>query len=278
MSNGNRARMTKLVLLIDGENLPAKFAAPVIEKANELGVLVTTRVYGHFENAKMSGWVKAIDEHRLTKVDVSQISRAKNSADFKLVIEAMDMLHGRQLDGFCIASSDGDFSALGERIRANALVLYGFGETKAPAAYRKSCDAFFDCAELATAMTAMTKARAKQATAAAPAQPTAPKRPAKPAPAKKAAAKPAPAKRAATPASANHREPIPEAAILAAIDAAKKADGWASLSALGSQLRRTIGDFSTKRYGHSTMMKMIKAMPALEARTNPGNAVFVRRK
>jgi hypothetical protein len=288
MTNGNPASVTKLVLLIDGENLPAKYAAAVLEKARELGVLATVRVYGHFANAKMSGWIKAIDEHKLTKVDVSQISRAKNSADFKLVIEAMDMLHGRQLDGFCIASSDGDFSALGDRIRANALSLYGFGETKAPATYRKSCDDFFDCAELATAMTAMTKAQARQSPSHAASTPSAPTR-AKP-PAQKAASpkpasgrgaaapKPTPPRRATTPAPAKKKEPIPETAILAALDAATKADGWASLSALGSQLRRAITDFTSKKYGYSTMMKLINDMPALEARTDPGNVVFVRRR
>jgi cell division septation protein DedD len=288
MTNGNPASVTKLVLLIDGENLPAKYAAAVLEKVGELGVLAVARVYGHFANAKMSGWVKAIAEHRLTKVDVSQISRAKNSADFKLVIEAMDMLHSRQLDGFCIASSDGDFSALAERIRANALVLYGFGETKAPATYRKACDAFFDCAELATAMTAMAKAQAGRTPSHVASAPSAPVR-AKPPPQKAASPKPAtgkgaavrkpaPAKRATTPAPASKKEPIPEAAILAALASAMKADGWASLSALGTYLRRANPDFSSKKYGHSSMMKLIKAMPKLETRVDPGNVVFVHRR
>lgn len=127
----------RLALLIDAENVSAKYAAAIVAKAAELGALTTKRAYGHFDNEKLKAWRDAkITALGIVLVSVPQTNTRKNSADFKLTIEAMDMLHTRALDGVCLASSDGDFSFLAERIRAGALSLYLFGDANTPSDYK----------------------------------------------------------------------------------------------------------------------------------------------
>jgi hypothetical protein len=245
MSNGDAARMTKLVLLIDGENLPAKFADDVFEKANAFGTIITARVYGDFAKQAMTRWAKVSDERGLTRINVERTSRQKNAADFKLVVEAMDMLHTRQLDGFCLASSDGDFSALAERIRANALSLIGFGEKKAPESYRKLCDRFIFCEE--RPLSSSRQAHIKDASRAVP-------------------------KRPAT----KDNKPLPRKELFAAIDSVKNEEGWAPLNKLGKEIRKSVPEFSSKAYGFSTLKRLIRSMPELEMRDEGGG--WVRRK
>lgn len=280
-SNGGK-RATRLALLIDGENLPAKFADVVVAKAATLGDLVEARVYGHFANERLSGWKRPIDGRSLIAVDVPQTNRRKNSADFKLVVEAMDMLHTRHLDGFCIASSDGDFSALAERIRAGALILYIFGEHKAGGGYKALAHTFIDVADLA----ARQKAPARPAARTAPASPSQAKSPAAPrAPARRAdatdarrapaptkgAAK-APPKRQATVAS---KKPPPVAQILAAIKLAGGGD-WASAHDIGNAIAANDPTFRVKRYAGSkaTLLRAMKPH-GVESKAE-GNQTYVR--
>lgn len=276
MNDDDQRRLTKLALLIDGENLPAKFADAVIEKASELGTVAVARVYGHHNNSKIAGWEKIADRLKLTMVDVTKISKAKDSADFKLIVEAMDMLHGRHLDGFCLASSDGDFSALAERIRANVLSIYGFGEEKAPKPYQKVCDDFFDCAELvAKKKAAATAARNTPASKRISAPSPSPQKPGAP---KVATPKPSSPKQA--PATrTKEKKPRPDAQILIALDGAKKdTDGRALLNTVGTALHEAIPGFDARNYGYKSMKEMIEDMPLLETRRESGNRILVRRR
>lgn len=260
MRVSDAARVTKLILLIDAENLPSKFATVVVAKAATLGSIAEGRVYGHFGSAKMNTWAKVADELGLTKVDVTRTTRAKNAADFKLIIEAVDMMHTRALDGFCLASSDGDFSALCERIRAVALNVYGFGEKKAPESYRKTCTAFFDCATLA----AESKAVARP-----------PAAPRKPAPAPAPTPKPD-ANAPKRPAPPGRRQKSPATAIVDAIGKARRDDqGWALLNEVGTRVRQANPDFE-KDHGRG-LQRMINAIPELETRKD-GNQIYVRRR
>jgi hypothetical protein len=273
----NTAAMTKLVLLIDGENLDSKYAEDLLEKAGKLGTLVTKRVYGHRDNSRMIKWEKMLGQHGLTNVDVSKISRAKDTADFKMVVEAMDMLHGRQLDGFCIASSDGDFSALAERIRANALPFYGFGEGKAPPPYKQRCTQFFDltAAKRTTRPSESRKpALAELKPASHAASPQKSRRP-KIASAKKVQATASPTSisppRAANAASA----PVPLDKLLAAISEARGSDGWTHLRDLGHALSRN--GLSPTKLGYK-LPRLVRAYPDEIEVDKRGNDTYVRRK
>ncbi len=139
------AATAKLALLIDGDNLRAAFLPIIMREASAIGTIVIRRLYGHFGSPSMQPWQKLMHEYALTPVHVLPASKGKNATDMKLAIEAIDMLHERQLDGFCLASSDSDFTALASRIREDGLAVYGFGEKKAAAPHVAACDRFFYC-------------------------------------------------------------------------------------------------------------------------------------
>lgn len=290
MTNGT-ARAAKLILLIDGENLPAKFAEPLIGRAHELGTVADIRVYGHFDNQKMNGWIGAIERLDLTKVNVPQTSARKNSADFKLVVEAMDMLHTRRLDGFCIASSDGDFATLAERIRASALSLYLFGEKKAPKGYRDLAHTFFDVTDLGAAKKAPAQPAPVRSTPVAARPASARTKPGVPkvatpraqpkgkstgraTRAKAIAAKPTVPKPDSVQPLAKERPPTEK--VLAAIDKAAGADGWAHSQKVGNAITAADRGFEIKRYA-SNMKTLLSTAPGVELK-KVGTETYVRRK
>jgi hypothetical protein len=238
--NGSDMRLTKLALLIDGDNVSAAYMPLIMREAERIGAIAVRRIYGEFKSGKMKSWQRYIEDFDLTPVNVSPLTRGKNATDMKLVIEAMDMLYGRRLDGFCIASSDGDFTPLAARIRANAIAAYGFGAKKAPAGYKAEFDRFFECDTL---LAVEKKGTARRISSPAPkAAPAAPKSAAKqPAP-PRAARSPRTPQQQPAPKRSTAREPLPEAAILAAIDNRKGQDGWSHLGTVNNDMRKTIKD------------------------------------
>lgn len=139
------ASTRKLALLIDADNVRAAFLPIIMREASAIGTITIRRVYGHFASTAMASWQKVLHENALTPVHVPPASRGKNATDMKLAIEAMDLLHQKDLDGICIASSDSDFTTLASRIREDGLAVYGFGEKKTTAPYVAACDRFFYC-------------------------------------------------------------------------------------------------------------------------------------
>ena len=183
MTNHAATAATKLALLIDGDNISATYLPLIMREAEKHGMIAVRRIYGQFKSGKMKSWMKHVDDFDLTPVNVSPLTKGKNATDMKLVIEAMDMLNGRQLDGICIASSDGDFTPLALRIRASALSVFGFGAKKAPKAYKDEFDRFYECDTLLAAEKAGQKQQ--QPAERKPAAPAASK-PAEPAPTRQA--------------------------------------------------------------------------------------------
>lgn len=145
MAQNEAMATTKLALLIDGDNVRCDFLPIIMREASAIGTVVIRRIYGHFASSTMRPWQGLLHEYALTPVHVPPSSKGKNATDMKLAIEAMDILHERHLDGFCLASSDSDFTTLASRIRENGLAVYGFGEKKSTAPYVAACDRFFYC-------------------------------------------------------------------------------------------------------------------------------------
>ena len=287
----NAAAVTKLAMLIDGDNVSATYMPLIMREVEMIGVVATRRIYGQFKSGRMKSWLKQLEVFDLTPVNVSPLTRGKNATDMKLVIEAMDMLNGRGFDGFLIVSSDGDFTPLVARIRANAVTCFGFGMKKAPAGYKAEFDRFFECD---TALAAEKKSAPRRAatTAPKPAAPTlapvrAPSRQApvatKPAlvprasaPVQTAATQPAQRTRRGQP-PATPKLPVPTAEILAAIEDVRETDGWSHLGSVSNQVRRRVKDFSPKHHGHASLKKLVAAMPDVETRIMPSGATLVRR-
>ena len=283
MTRNPTTAATKLALLIDGDNISAAYMPLIMREAEKHGMVAIRRIYGQFKSGKMKSWMKQLDDFDLTAVNVSPLTRGKNATDMKLTIEAMDMLTGRQLDGICIASSDGDFTPLAARIRASALSVFGFGAKKAPKGYKDEFDRFYECDTLLAAEKAEQKreqkAERKPAAAAKSPSEAAPSKRRRKAPAKKPSA-PVAAQPAATmapaPAPRTGKPEIPAAQVLAAIDAAAGSDGRAHMRSVGNRLMGAIPGFSAKTYGYRTITDLVRALPGLEF-TKTGSETYVRR-
>ena len=282
MTSTSATAATKLALLIDGDNISATYMPLIMSEAEKRGTVAIRRIYGQFKSGKMKSWMKHVDTYDLTAVNVSPLTHGKNATDMKLVIEAMDMLSGRQLDGICIASSDGDFTPLAARIRAGALTVYGFGAKKAPKAYKDEFDRFYECDTLLAAEKAGQKQRQpaerKPAAAAAtkPAEPApAPRR--RKAPAKKTATPPAAPAPATAPSTKATKAEIPVAQVLDAIDAAMGDDGRAHMRTIGNKLTRAVPGFAASTYGYRTITDLVGALPGVEL-TKQGSETYVRWK
>ncbi|MEM6890400.1 MAG: NYN domain-containing protein [Pseudomonadota bacterium] len=131
-----------LAVLIDADNVPAKFAPAILEEVKSIGEPALRRVYGDWSSGQLSGWSEVIRNLGLVAHQESANTTGKNASDIGLVIDAMDILHGGRFDGFVLVSSDSDFTALANRLREDGLTVIGIGETKAPDSLRNVCNRF----------------------------------------------------------------------------------------------------------------------------------------
>src|ERR1044071_906648 len=139
MSNPNN---DKLAVLIDADNAQASIIHDLLAEVSRYGIASVKRAYGDWTTTNLKGWKEVL--HRLAIQPVQQFSYTvgKNSTDSSLIIDAMDLLHAGHLDGFCLVSSDSDFTRLATRIREAGLVVYGFGQRKTPQPFVAACDKF----------------------------------------------------------------------------------------------------------------------------------------
>ncbi|XDA99585.1 NYN domain-containing protein [Sulfitobacter sp. LCG007] len=131
-----------LAVLIDADNVPAKHAEAILKEIAGIGEPALRRVYGDWSSEQLSGWTKHIRTLGLVAHQQTANTKGKNASDIGLVIDAMDILHGRRFDGFVLVSSDSDFTALANRMREDGLMVVGIGEKKTPEALRNVCNRF----------------------------------------------------------------------------------------------------------------------------------------
>lgn len=136
--NGN----SKLAVLIDADNAQASVCAELLAEISKLGVASVKRACGDWTTTNLKGWKAHLHKHAIQPVQQFSYTQGKNSTDSSLIIDAMDLLHEDRLDGFCLVSSDSDFTRLANRLRESGLVVYGFGEKKTPDAFVSACDKF----------------------------------------------------------------------------------------------------------------------------------------
>ena len=129
-------------VLIDADNIPAKYAAPILKEITKFGEPALRRVYGDWSSGRLSNWSKVVRDLGLVAHQETANTVGKNASDIGLVIDAMDILHTGRFDGFVLVSSDSDFTALANRVRENGLDVIGIGEKKAPEALRNVCNRF----------------------------------------------------------------------------------------------------------------------------------------
>ena len=131
-----------IAILIDGDNAQAKLLKETIEEVSKYGKATIRRIYGDWTSQTMNSWKILINQHSINPIQKFSYTSGKNSTDSALIIDAMDILHSKNIDGFCIVSSDSDYTGLAKRIREEGLFVMGIGEKKTPESFVQSCDIF----------------------------------------------------------------------------------------------------------------------------------------
>lgn len=132
----------RLAVLIDADNVPYSNVKEMLQEIAKYGTPTFKRIYGDWTRQTASGWKSVLLEHAITPIQQYSYTTGKNSTDSALIIDAMDILYSGRVDGFCIVSSDSDFTRLATRLREAGMKVFGIGEKKTPKAFISACDKF----------------------------------------------------------------------------------------------------------------------------------------
>jgi uncharacterized LabA/DUF88 family protein len=236
-----------LAILIDAANANPAIVKGLVDEVAKLGRATVRRIYGDWTAPNLASWKAVLLEHSIQPIQQFAYTKGKNATDSAMIIDAMDLLYTGRLDGFCLVSSDSDFTRLASRIRESGLTVFGFGERKTPEAFRMACDKFIYTDVF---MRTVAKEEPNQA----PVQRTA-------------------------------KELRSDTKLMSmlhnAIDGASNDDGWASLGAVGSILSKQSTDFDSRNYGYSKLSGLLNGIGLFEIeeqQVGNGKAVFVRAK
>ena len=132
----------KLAILIDADNISPKYVKVILDEAASFGVAACKRIYGDWSDARLKSWKDALLNNSIIPIQQYSYTTGKNATDSAMIIDAMDLLYSGNLDGFCIVSSDSDFTRLAARLREAGKIVIGMGESKALGPFVKACDQF----------------------------------------------------------------------------------------------------------------------------------------
>ena len=243
-------RQDKLAVLIDADNTTATVAQALFEEIAKYGIASVKRIYGDWSSPLLKNWRDILLRHALTPVQQFAYTKGKDATDMGLIIDAMDLLYSGKFDGFCLVSSDSDFTPLASRIRASGLTVYGFGREKTPEAFRQACDRFFYVENLGE--------------------------PPAPSPASHGSTTDKPATLA---------NPVPRQMDKATQDLLKKAikdatddtTGWAFVGKIGSVISQTQPDFDPRSWGYAKLSGMLRDLGSLQFRVDEASRMYCRR-
>lgn len=232
-----------LAVLIDADNVPASKIGAVLTEIARFGTASVKRIYGDWTSTQLSSWKTAASENVIQPVQQFANTVGKNATDSALIIDAMDLLYTRRFSGFCIVSSDSDFTRLATRIREDGVTVYGFGERKTPEAFRNACDSF-------TYLDVLDAADAGPA-AAVPAR---------------------------TPTPALRQDTKLVAGLRSCVSTASGEDGWANLSAVSSLMRKQQPDLDPRNWGYAKLSDLVRAIGLFDVEPRPTGGLQVRSK
>ena len=132
----------RFALIIDADNVSAKYIKPITDELSKYGTITYKRIYGDWTSTLHAKWKDALLENSITPIQQFSYTTGKNATDSAMIIDAMDIMYTGSVEGFCIISSDSDFTRLASRIRESGLTVIGMGEKKTPVPFRKACDIF----------------------------------------------------------------------------------------------------------------------------------------
>jgi len=246
----NNTKELKLAVLIDADNVPYSNVKGMMEEIAKFGTPTTKRIYADWTRPNANGWKAVLLEHAITPVQQYSYTTGKNSSDSALIIDAMDLLYTGKVDGFCIVSSDSDFTRLAIRLRESGMKVIGIGEQKTPASLIAACDRFIYLEVLDGAI------KKKKPKAAAVASEPENKESKKITP--KMTAPKTPEKPIQKPLN-KIDEPTIEL-IESTIEDIGDDDGWAFLGDVGNLIVRKKPEFDPRNYGFSKLTPMLKSL------------------
>jgi len=204
-----------------------------------MGEASVRRIYGDFSSTRLKTWADILQKHAINPYQQFAYTTGKNASDIALVIDAMDLLHSGRFDGFCLVSSDSDFTRLASRIREQGIDVFGFGEQKTPESFRQACRRFIYTENLLP---------------------------------------PPPVRGRGAPAAARGLEP-PSAAIpllTKAIAQVDSEDGWVNLGRIGDELSKLTSDFDSRTYGFRKLIDLVRSVDDFEVESRGGANIRVR--
>ncbi|MCO8161161.1 NYN domain-containing protein [Pseudomonas sp. LJDD11] len=252
MAANNTSRTQKhLAVLIDADNAPAAIVEGLFEEIARYGVASVKRIYGDWTGPQLGSWKNVLLDHSIVPIQQFAYTKGKNATDSSLIIDAMDLLYTRRFEGFCLVSSDSDFTRLASRIREEGLLVYGFGEQKTPRPFVAACDKFIYIELLRSDPPGATGVEDR------PASETA---------------------KVADDGKAARKPKVPLAFIAKIMDDIADEDGWAHLSALGTNISKLRPEFDSRTHGYKKLSDLIKGHPKtfeLQTRNSPGGTAVL---
>jgi uncharacterized LabA/DUF88 family protein len=234
-------RLPRFAVLIDADNTSPQIAGGLFEEVAKFGEASVRRIYGDFSGSQLKSWSDILQKHAIDPYQQFAYTKGKNASDIALVIDAMDLLHSGRFDGFCLVSSDSDFTRLASRLREQGADVYGFGAQKTPESFRQACRRFIYTENLLPQSTTS---------------------------AADSASKPP----SLQPASA--AIPI----LQKAVSQIESEDGWVMLGPVGKQILNLFSDFDVRSYGLSKLSDLVRKTEAFDIEKLDGGNMRMRAK
>jgi uncharacterized LabA/DUF88 family protein len=263
---------TRLAVLIDADNAQPSLAGALLAEIAKYGTATVKRAYGDWTLPNLGGWKKTLAEHAIQPIQQFRNTVGKNASDSALIIDAMDLLYADKLDGFCIVSSDSDFTRLASRIRETGLLVYGFGERKTPQSFVSACDKFVYVDVLRGSKPVVTKPVGKK-----PKDSEKPSRKPEQRPLDPALEFAEPVAETAIEKVDPRHDPALQQLLREALDDAADDDGWAGLGALGSLVAKRAPNFDSRNYGFRKLSDLLAALELFELESR-GKSLYLRER
>ena len=228
------AELAKLAVLIDADNAQAGIVEELLAEIAKYGVANVKRAYGDWTVDNLKGWKAVLHEQAIQPIQQFAYTKGKNATDSALIIDAMDLLYSGTFDGFCIVSSDSDFTRLATRLRESGMTVYGFGERKTPQPFVKSCDKFV-----------YTDVLRPDAESGSPSSLP-------------------PEGKVATKILRSDTKLVQSLRL--AVESSSDDDGWALLSSVGAYIPKYWSDFDSRHYGYTKLSELVHASQLFDIR------------
>jgi hypothetical protein len=232
-------RSRRFAVLIDADNTSPRIAAGLFEEIAKFGEASVRRIYGDFSSPRLKSWADILQKYAIDPYQQFAYTTGKNASDIALVIDAMDLLHSGRFDGFCLVSSDSDFTRLASRLREEGADVYGFGTQNTPESFRQACRRFIYTENLPEASTSPGEASSSNV----------------------------------------RQPPSAAVPILTKAMAEMEADdGWVPLGALGNRLANIASDFDPRTYGNRKLSDLVRKTGAFDINQSEGREMRIRAK